>query len=510
MSDHQPPVEKAELNQDMSATAESMVAPGTDVEALKAEVTKWQERVPKLAGALRERTDELAQARDEIRELKKQSTEGSGSDVARRARETLIEELEEKVTELRSKVQSLGGELHAATLACSEAQDEAQSWKSKWQEVTGSLDDVSAEQAEKDRAAQNAHASYEHDRAEWQTKQKEFEAEIKGLERAADELTALKRRNEQLVETTEMANVQIVALGEELSALVQRAESAEAGFAESKETNSTLQLELDGAKSEAAETKAQLSETAERAKQREASQEQKFLEAREAHRSELSNLTTSHREERSALIQQHADELTKLRTGLDRKLDETESQYEQKLQARTETIAVRDGEIAELKSAISAIEAETEQNKVTQRAELARLESDATMALGDKDRAETEVKRLEGCLNDALNNQERLQNERELQSQRVVALEEEVAQAEINLEQKSLAEQALQDKLRKVESTLTERTQLIQNLEDERNEQMRDGTHLAKNVEHLETELEAATQRAETLKSHAENTGRAR
>ena len=116
MSDREPPVEKADLNQEISPVADGAIASVSDLDALQAEVSKWQERVPKLAAALRERTDELAQARDEIRALKSQS-EGSGADVARRARESLIEELEGKVKELRGKVQSLGGELHTSGLA---------------------------------------------------------------------------------------------------------------------------------------------------------------------------------------------------------------------------------------------------------------------------------------------------------------------------------------------------------------------------------------------------------
>ena len=51
---------------------------------------------------------------------------------------------------------------------------------------------------------------------------------------------------------------------------------------------------------------------------------------------------------------------------------------------------------------------------------------------------------------------------------------------------------------------MSERTELIRTLEDERNEQLRDGTHLAKNIERLESELEAALQRSDTLKTHAE------
>ena len=169
MSDREPPVEKTDLNQEMTVAPDGMASSETDIEALKAEVTKWQERVPKLATALRERTDELAQARDEIRDLKKQS-EGVGSDVARRAREALIEELEVKVKDLRGKVQSLGGELHTSGLALTEAQEEADSWKSKWQQVTGSLDEVSEEHAAKERVAQSNQAAFEAEREEWQKK----------------------------------------------------------------------------------------------------------------------------------------------------------------------------------------------------------------------------------------------------------------------------------------------------------------------------------------------------
>ena len=45
-----------------------------DAEELRAEALKWQERVPKLASALRERSEELTAAREELRSLQLTTT----------------------------------------------------------------------------------------------------------------------------------------------------------------------------------------------------------------------------------------------------------------------------------------------------------------------------------------------------------------------------------------------------------------------------------------------------
>jgi ppGpp synthetase/RelA/SpoT-type nucleotidyltranferase len=69
----------------------------SDTEALRAEVNKWQERVPKLASALRLRTEELAAARDQIRGFQQQPS-GAAQEVDTRlkTRDGLIKELERR------------------------------------------------------------------------------------------------------------------------------------------------------------------------------------------------------------------------------------------------------------------------------------------------------------------------------------------------------------------------------------------------------------------------------
>ena len=87
-----------------SADAEDPI----DLHALRAEVTKWQERVPKLAKALRERSEELAQAREELRTVISQASTGDMQsvevdDARLQARNDLINDLQAKITELGGK-----------------------------------------------------------------------------------------------------------------------------------------------------------------------------------------------------------------------------------------------------------------------------------------------------------------------------------------------------------------------------------------------------------------------
>ena len=116
------------------------------MEELRAEVAKWQERVPKLAAALRERTDELDAAREEIRTLKS-SAPGPGvtvedADARLVTRNELIGELEAKVTELAAKHREAASELHAVQFDLEAASKDAQGWKEKWLSVTDALDEA--------------------------------------------------------------------------------------------------------------------------------------------------------------------------------------------------------------------------------------------------------------------------------------------------------------------------------------------------------------------------------
>ncbi|MEM8766509.1 MAG: hypothetical protein AAGE43_03635, partial [Pseudomonadota bacterium] len=97
-------------------------ADSSALEALKAELAKWQERVPKLAGALRERTGEVEALRKELAELERNtamSGAGNNAGTGIQARDALIEELEAKVKALSAKYQDTEGQLHARDLEIS-------------------------------------------------------------------------------------------------------------------------------------------------------------------------------------------------------------------------------------------------------------------------------------------------------------------------------------------------------------------------------------------------------
>ena len=200
------------------------------IEALRSEVEKWQARVPKLASALRERTDELAHARDEIRrlaqDLDKTSDDGFMG-VTLKSRDELIAELEVKSKTLSEKVRSLSGEVHTLQLALQESVEEGESWKAKWRDVTSTLDQVSGDknQLSSQHAAELDALGLE--RNTLHSEVKHLQAELNKQARLGDQVVALRKRNEDLSETTEMANIQMATLGEELASLVERAETAE-------------------------------------------------------------------------------------------------------------------------------------------------------------------------------------------------------------------------------------------------------------------------------------------
>lgn len=194
--------------------------------ALRAEVVKWQERVPKLAQALRERTEELAATREELRLAKAQDSGGHGKpvevdDARLQARNDLISELQAKVAELGEKHRRAAGELHAATLDVESAREEAAQWQTKWREVTASLDDSVVNASRSDSALAQAKQA-------WQSEAQALkEAHAETLEKLQRDNESLRVRNGNLSETIEFANKQIAALGEDMALLVAQAKEAE-------------------------------------------------------------------------------------------------------------------------------------------------------------------------------------------------------------------------------------------------------------------------------------------
>lgn len=223
-----------EMNTDAADDASLEIVPPKDrepevldAEELRAEALKWQERVPKLASALRERSEELSAAREEIRRLQQtiataQAPEGGDADARIRARDEVIAELESKLGELNERHREAASQLHRAELDLEDVRLQADSWKGKWQSVTSSLD---SEVAASSVTSKELGAA----RLEWEAqRQRLVESHIAEIERSKRDIAVLRERNENLLETVELANKQLAGLSEELSELdVQRKSNGE-------------------------------------------------------------------------------------------------------------------------------------------------------------------------------------------------------------------------------------------------------------------------------------------
>lgn len=162
-------------------------------EVLRDELAKWRERVPKLAAALRQRAEEAESLRRELEQLRRQGNAAGSTEAPAgagiRARDELIEELQGKLDDLAERHKTAQGELHTRGLTIDELRADAAAWKAKWQSMTQALD----EQANTRQTDQRV------------------------LQEAVAERDSLRQRNEQLFETTEMANRQITSLTDSLA-----------------------------------------------------------------------------------------------------------------------------------------------------------------------------------------------------------------------------------------------------------------------------------------------------
>ena len=195
-----------------------------ELDALKAEVQKWQERVPKLASALRERTEEVSALREQLRTARATPEAVGAEDLDRRlkARDEHITELEAQVEALTRSSRASSGELHTLKLTLADAEQDATKWRQKWQQANESLDSEAASASTL--------------KQEYQQRAEAWNAEKEGLLRdhAAQQgqldkdVESLRRRNAQLAETTDLANKQLAALGDELQTLLSQSQEAEA------------------------------------------------------------------------------------------------------------------------------------------------------------------------------------------------------------------------------------------------------------------------------------------
>ena len=189
---------------------------------LAAELSKWQARVPKLSAALRERTERVQFLENQLREIKGGSGESEANveaDSNDDARDGFIKELEEKVEELNSLYQGAKGQLHSGGLENDELLLEVGVWKEKWQSLTQSFEDATSlvDDQKTDLSDKTSElVALKSKLAEHAT---ELEEKVHQIQMLSEEVESLNRRNENLFETTELANRQIETLGENLSAL---------------------------------------------------------------------------------------------------------------------------------------------------------------------------------------------------------------------------------------------------------------------------------------------------
>ena len=136
---------------------------------------------------------------------------------------------------MAANIVKAAGELHTTRLDLESVQEEAQSWKAKWHEVTASLDTSVAR-------ATRSGSDLELARKSWQADQAKLEASHRELlEKAQRENESLRVRNGNLGETIEFANRQIESLSEDISQLVSQTAQADEALANAQQDNERIQ-----------------------------------------------------------------------------------------------------------------------------------------------------------------------------------------------------------------------------------------------------------------------------
>lgn len=192
-------------------------APPAD-EALREELAKWRERVPKLAAALRQRAEEAEALKQELERLRR-SAGRTDAPAGVRARDELIAELEAKLAALGERHKRAEGDLHAQRLEADELRTEVEGWKHKWQTVTRSLDEQAEAVGRYDRRGRELEQENERLRHALTERSGTLDELQRAYDEAVQERDSLRQRNEQLFETTELANRQIGSLTDSLTEL---------------------------------------------------------------------------------------------------------------------------------------------------------------------------------------------------------------------------------------------------------------------------------------------------
>jgi len=220
-----------------STTVQS--APITPPADATAELAKWRERVPKLAAALKARTNQIEALQTELARLQ---TAGSGAGI--QARDQHIEELELKLGQQTSRYQMAEGTLRAREVELEDLNADLVAWKERLQSVTVSLDEQVAlvdqgqqqvqqlqaelgdsqvqlrqaaeRQAETDKQLTQQHSAAAELEAQLQQQLSHQQQHNADLQQDLDDQQA---RNAKLLETTELANRQLETLADDLTRL---------------------------------------------------------------------------------------------------------------------------------------------------------------------------------------------------------------------------------------------------------------------------------------------------
>lgn len=405
-------------------------------ETLHEELAKWRERVPRLAAALRQRTVELEALKRQLDASGNapSSPNGAGADI--RARDELIAELEAKLSDLGQRHKAAEAELHRRALEVEELERDLGAWKQKWQAATRALDEqaaASGQEAERLQALEDANQALERRLAEQSR-------EVDTLRRARDEAVAEHEsfavRNEQLFETTELANRQIASLTDSLAELRanlkrhrEREAELDARHAELEQRLAEVSESRDRAEGEVAGLQEHLDE-----QQREVTRltdvvalAQRATDQREQERRELSERLqaaedrAAHLEsqlrERSALVvtlEQDQAEAARAREALQQERDDLEAalmRAERHAKETTEHVAQLDGKLERQKELMEGLEAElAEARQSESRRRPAASEGDA----GETARLQEQVRKLQALVRERTEALNRLEWERRL------------------------------------------------------------------------------------------------
>jgi epidermal growth factor receptor substrate 15 len=390
------------------------------------ELAKWQERVPKLAGALRERTNEVEALKSQLAERPNgDAAVASEASSGIQARDALIEELEAKVKALGGKYQDAEGQLHARDLEITQLRQQAAEWREKWQSVTASLDAQAENVGQKNRELMRLKGEVDELLSLQRTHTgciKEQDLELTQLRERAQ---SLESRNENLFETTELANKQIDALGENLEHLRTELAASKDLLAKHEETAGGASKEIEDLKNQVTSR----------------DQDIQFLHTRvEEKQTEIDRLNG------------RVDELSPLEAANAEAVQAKES-LEAKVQTLNDEIGALSGRLMEFEATRKSLEEaegkirSLEDSLEERSADITARDEQIQGKENEVDEQKEEVRRLESCVANA-----------------------EEATIRHEVERRQLSEQL--DELKKrnqhLESQLSERSELVMGLEQEK------------------------------------------